>query len=101
MPIRRYVEEGAFTSEALSAMGKAFEAAIWTLGAERDEKNREAIARLIIRLARSEGNVDAATLHRRAVAEFRSSTVAAPLDELRHGQLPLPIPADDTGADVR
>jgi hypothetical protein len=101
MPIRRYVEEGAFTSEALSAMGKAFEDAIWTLGAERDEKKHEAVAKFIIQLARSEGNLDAATLHRRAVAEFGSSTVAAPQDELRHGQLPPPVSADDTAADVR
>ena len=28
MPIRRYVEHGVFTSDALSAMSKAFEAAI-------------------------------------------------------------------------
>ena len=31
MPIRRYLGEGVFSSEALSVMGKAFEAAIWTL----------------------------------------------------------------------
>jgi hypothetical protein len=36
MPIRRY-GEGVFSSEALSLMGKAFEAAIWTLGLQCDE----------------------------------------------------------------
>jgi hypothetical protein len=47
MPIRRYVGEGVFSSEALSVMGKAFEAAIWTLGPECDEVKREAVARFI------------------------------------------------------
>jgi hypothetical protein len=45
MPIRRYVGEGVFSSEALSVMGKAFEAAIWTLGPECDETKREAVAK--------------------------------------------------------
>ena len=70
MPIRRYVEEGVFSSEALSVMGKAFQAAIWTLGPECDETKREAVAKFIIRLARNDDSLDLATLHRRAVAEF-------------------------------
>jgi hypothetical protein len=70
MPIRRYVEEGVFSSEALSAMSKAFEAAIWTLGPECEETKREAVARFIIRLAQSDRSLDVATLHRKAVTEF-------------------------------
>jgi hypothetical protein len=77
MPIRRYLEHGVvFSPEALSAMGKAFEAAIWTLGPECDEMKREAVAKFIIRLAREDGNLGATTLHRRTVAAFGSPTVA-------------------------
>ena len=79
MPIRRYVQHGVFTSEVLSVMGKAFEAAIWTLGPECDEMKREAIAEFIIQLAKEDdGNLDATTLHRRAVAAFSSPFVARP-----------------------
>ena len=78
MPIRRYVQHGVFTSEVLSVMGKAFEAAIWTLGPECDEMKREAVAKFIIQLARNDGNLDATTLHRRAVAAFSSPFVARP-----------------------
>ena len=70
MPMRRYVGDGVFTPEALSAMGTAFEAAIWTLGPGCDEMQREAVAKFIIQLAQNEGNLDATTLHRRAVAAF-------------------------------
>jgi hypothetical protein len=84
MPIRRYLEHGVvFSPEALSAMGKAFEAAIWTLGPECDEMKREAVAKVIIRLAREDGNLDATTLHRRTVAAFGSPTVAVLIDEAR------------------
>jgi len=78
MPIRRYVQHAVFTPEVLSVMGKAFEAAIWTLGPECDEMKREAVARFIIQLARNDGNLDATTLHRRAVAAFSSPFVARP-----------------------
>ena len=78
MPIRRYLGHGVvFSPEALSAMGKALEAAIWSLGPECDEMKREAVARFIIRLAREGGNLDATTLHRRTVAAFGSLSFAA------------------------
>jgi hypothetical protein len=57
MPIRRYVEEGVFSSEALTVMGKAFEAAMWSLGTECGETKREAVAKFIIRLARNDGSL--------------------------------------------
>jgi hypothetical protein len=77
MPIRRYLEHGVvFSPEALAAMGKAFQAAIWTLGPECDETKREAVARFIIRLAQSDRSLDVAVLHRRAVAEFGSPIMA-------------------------
>jgi hypothetical protein len=76
MAIRRYVERGVFSADALSAMSKAFEAAIWTLGIGSDEAKREAVARFIIRSAQRDGNFDAATLHRMAVAEFGGSPTA-------------------------
>ena len=74
MPIRRYVGHGVFSSDALSAMSKAFEATVWTLGPECDEMKREAVAKFIIRLVRNEGNHDVTTLHRKAVAAFGNPT---------------------------
>ena len=41
MPIRRYVDEGVFSSEALSAMGKALEATTETLGMATTKHNVE------------------------------------------------------------
>jgi hypothetical protein len=90
-----------FSPEALSAMGKAFEAAIWTLGPECDEMKREAVAKFIIRLAREDGNLGATTLHRRTVAAFGSPTVAVLINEPRHGRPPPPRAAYDRGTDVR
>jgi hypothetical protein len=97
MPIRRYAEEGVFSSEALSVMGKAFEAAIWTLGPECDETKRESVARFIIRLAQSDRSLDVAALHRRAVAQFRSPIMAA----LINNPGPGIAPAGAVGADAR
>jgi hypothetical protein len=70
MPIRRYVEQGVFADETLSAMGKAFTAALRSLGVGDDEIKRAAVARVIIALAREDGDLDAASLHNRAVAAF-------------------------------
>jgi len=88
MPIRRYVENGVFRSEALSAMGKAFDAAIWTLGIGADEIKREAVAKVIIGLAQKDGNLDAATLHRQAVAAFGDPVVAVLINQPGHGLVP-------------
>ena len=88
MPIRRYVGEGVFSSEVLSVMGEAFEAAIWTLGPECDEAKREAVAGFIIQLARNDGSLDVATLHRRAVAEFGSPIRAVLINNLGYGLPP-------------
>ena len=102
MPIRRYVENGVFTSDALSAMSKAFEAAIWTLGPESDETKREAVAKFIIQSARNDGSLDVATLHRRAVEEFSSPIMAVLINEPGHGRAPPPgAGADDWGSDCR
>ena len=70
MPIRRYMEHGVFTDETLSAMGKAFTAALRSLGIGDDEIKRSAVARVIIVLAREDEDLDAASLHNRAVAAF-------------------------------
>ena len=67
MPIRRYVDEGVFSSEALSAMGKALEATTETLGIGNDETKRRAIAKFIIRLAQEDDSLDAAALRDRTV----------------------------------
>jgi hypothetical protein len=88
MPIRRYVEEGVFSSEALSVMGKAFEATIWTLGPECDEIKRDAVARFIVQLARNDGSLDVTTLHRHAVAAFGSPIIAVLINERGQGVAP-------------
>ena len=68
MPIRRFVEKGVFTPQALSAMSKALEATTEILGIEGDEAKRQAVAKFIIRLAREDDSLDAAELRDRAVA---------------------------------
>src|SRR6202020_3214966 len=68
MPIRRYVEEGVFTPQALSAMSTALETTMEILGLDGDEAKRRAVARFIIRLASEDDSLDAAELRDRAVA---------------------------------
>ena len=68
MPIRRYVEEGVFTPQALAAMSKALEATTEILGMEGDEARRRAVAKFIMRLAREDDSLDAAELRDKAVA---------------------------------
>ena len=68
MPIRRYVEKGVFTPQALSAMSKALEATTEILRIEGDEAKRQAVARFIIRLSREDNSLDAAELRDKAVA---------------------------------
>jgi hypothetical protein len=66
MPIRRYVEKGAvFTPQAISAMSKALEGATEILGIAPDGKQRQAVAKFIIRLAQEDGSLDAAALRDR------------------------------------
>jgi hypothetical protein len=74
MPIRRYVAEVVFGSDTLSAMSKAFTAAIWSLGIGRDELKREAVAKFIIGLAQKEPDLDAAILRDRVVAALGDPT---------------------------
>ena len=82
MPIRRYADEGVvFTPQALSAMGKALEATTQILGIEDDEKQRQAVARFIIRLAHQDGNLDVARLRDRAVAALGGVAYSAILAE--------------------
>jgi hypothetical protein len=82
MAIRGYVESGdAFTPEAVSAMGKAFEDATETLGVGPDELKRQAVAKFIVRLAQEDGNLDAAALRDRTVAALRDSIHAASIPE--------------------
>jgi hypothetical protein len=70
MPIRRFVKKGAvFTPQAISTMNKALEATTEILGVAGDEEKRQAVAKLIIRLAQEDSSLDAAAL--------RDTTVAA------------------------
>jgi hypothetical protein len=68
MPIRRFVEKGVFTPQALSAMSKALDATTEILGIEGDEAKRQAVARFIIRLSREDNSLDAAQMRDKAVA---------------------------------
>jgi hypothetical protein len=69
MSIRRYVEEGvAFTPEALSAMSRALEDSTQILRIEGDEKQRQIVARFIIRIAQQDDSLDAAALRDRVLA---------------------------------
>jgi hypothetical protein len=69
MPIRRYVDEGVvFTPQALSAMSKALEATAEILGIGGDEKQRQIVARFIIRIAQEDDSLDAAALRDRVSA---------------------------------
>ena len=68
MPIRRYVEKGVFTPQALSAMSKALEATTEILRIEGDEAKRQAVARFIIRIAREDNSLHAADMRDKAVA---------------------------------
>jgi hypothetical protein len=71
MPIRRYVAPGeSFSPEVLSAMSNAFAAATESLGIAGDEMKRRTLAACIIRIAREEGVVDAATLRDSALARW-------------------------------
>jgi hypothetical protein len=72
MPIRRYVENGVFTSDALSAMSKAFEAAIWTLGPESAKRNAK---RLPSSLSSRRGMTAALTWRLYIVGQSRNSAV--------------------------
>jgi hypothetical protein len=86
MPIRRYVEEGVFTHQALSAMSTALEATMEILGIEGDEAKRQTVARFIIRLARDDDSLDATELRDKAVAALGGVAYLA--------VLPVPQPSN-------
>jgi hypothetical protein len=68
MPIRRYVEKGAvFTPQAISAMSKALDGATEILGIAGDEKQRQAVAKFIVRLAQEDRNLQAEAMRDRTV----------------------------------
>jgi hypothetical protein len=66
MPIRRYVDDGVFSPKTISEMSKALEETTAILGIS-GEKQRQAVARFIIRLAGEDNSLDATTLRDRAV----------------------------------
>jgi hypothetical protein len=69
MPIGRYVENGVvFTPQALSAMSKALEATTEILRIGGDEKQRQIVARFIIRTAKEDGSLGASALRDRVLA---------------------------------
>jgi hypothetical protein len=68
MSIGRYVGEGVFAPQALSAMSEALEETTGILGMRDDEKKRQTVAMFIVRLAQEDGSLDAAALRDKAVA---------------------------------
>jgi hypothetical protein len=77
MPITP-VEKGiVFKPQALAEMSKALEGATEALGIDSDEIKRQAVAKLIIRLAQEDNSLDAAALGDRAVAAFGVPTGVA------------------------
>jgi hypothetical protein len=69
MPIRRYLAEGGvFSPTTISEMSRALKTTTQILGIEGDEKQREIVARFLIRLSRENDSLDAAALRDRAVA---------------------------------
>jgi hypothetical protein len=69
MPIRRYLGEGSFfRPSAVSAMSKALVETTEILGIGGDEKQRQIVARFIIRTAKEDGSLDAAALRDRVLA---------------------------------
>jgi hypothetical protein len=71
MPIRRYLGEGGFfRPTAVSALSKALVETTEILGIEGDEIKRQAVASVIIRLAREDASLDVAALRDRAVSAF-------------------------------
>jgi hypothetical protein len=89
MPIRRYVEYGVFSPEAISAMNRAFVDAIEILGIDSDAIRRGAVAHFIIGLSKN-GDLDAISLRDNAVAEFGDPIAAAPTsnDDIELGATP-------------
>jgi hypothetical protein len=82
MPIRRYLGDGGFfRPQAVSVMSRALVETTEILGVKGDERKRQAVARVIVRLAAENTGLDAATLRDRAVAALggvRYSTPANP-----------------------
>jgi hypothetical protein len=79
MAIRRYLGEGGFfRPKAVSAMSKALVETTEILRIEGDEKQRQAVARFIIRLAREDASLDAAALTRAAVAALGGVAYSIP-----------------------
>jgi hypothetical protein len=79
MPIRRYLGEGGFfRPQTVSALSKAMVETTEILGIEGDEIQRQAVARLIIRLAREDASLDAAALRDRAVAALGGVAYSIP-----------------------
>jgi hypothetical protein len=78
MPIKRYVEKGVvFAPQALSAMSTALEETTEILGIRGDEKQRETVARFIIRLARDDDSLDATAMRDTAVAALGGAAYSA------------------------
>ena len=79
MPIRRYFEDGIVsTPEALSAMNKALRDTTQILGIDGDEKQRQIVARFIIRISQEDERLDAAALRDRVLAALGGVAYSIP-----------------------
>jgi hypothetical protein len=79
MAIRRYLEEGGFfRPQAVSAMSKALEDTSQILGIDGDEKQRQIVARFIIRISQEDDRLDAAALRDRVLAALGGVACSIP-----------------------
>ena len=94
MPIRRYLGEGGFfRPQAVSAMSRALVETTEILGIEGDEKQRQAVARFIIRLSREDANLDAAALTQAVVAALGGVAYGIPAGPQPHSGPLAGLPA--------
>jgi hypothetical protein len=78
MPIRRYLgESGVFSPKTISEMSRALDETCERLGIN-GEKQRQAVARFIIRTAQGNDSLDATTLRDRAVVALGGVAYSAP-----------------------
>jgi hypothetical protein len=68
MPIKRYLEQGAvFSPKTLSALSEALEASTEILAIGNDEKQRQIVAKFLLRVAKEDDNLDAAALRDKVI----------------------------------
>jgi hypothetical protein len=70
MPIRKYINDRAFTPDQIERLSVAYEGALATLQIHRSDPLAEEIARKIIEVSDADGDCTSAILYTRALAEL-------------------------------